>query len=74
MRFLKPIVLATLSAFALTSVHAATLSPAPVKSGSALELIKKKAKGKKSSKSHKCGENKYFSKKAKKCLDARDKK
>lgn len=69
MRIAKIVLIALASSVAIASVQAATLSSAHQKSESVLELIKKKKK--KKDKAGHCGEYKFFSKKDKKCVDAR---
>jgi uncharacterized low-complexity protein len=72
MRIAKIVLIALASSVAIASVQAATLSSAHQKSESVLELIKKKKKDKKKKdKAGHCGEYKFFSKKDKKCVDAR---
>jgi uncharacterized low-complexity protein len=68
MRIAKIALVALASSVAIASVQAATLSSARHQHESALELIKKK---KKKDKAGHCGEYKFFSKKDKKCVDAR---
>jgi uncharacterized low-complexity protein len=72
MRIAKIVLIALASSVAVASVQAATLSSVHQKSESVLELIKKKKK--KKDKAGHCGEYKFFSKKDKKCVDARKKK
>jgi uncharacterized low-complexity protein len=68
MRIAKIVLVALASSIAVASVQAATLSSAHHEGQSAFELIKKK---KKKDKAGHCGEYKFFSKKDKKCVDAR---
>jgi uncharacterized low-complexity protein len=74
MRLFKTLIVATLSTFAAASVEAATLAPAPGKSGEGLVVMVKHKTTKTKTKAGKCGVAKYWSKKSKKCEDARSKK
>lgn len=79
---LKNVTLAGIAAaFALSVLAVAPVSARPVvgqlsqiSGDAAVDLVKKKKKKSKKSKAGKCGEYKYWSKKGKKCADARDKK
>lgn len=71
MRIVKIALVALASSIAVASVQAATLSSAQHQNQSVLELVKKKKSKKKKDKAGHCGEYKFFSKKDKKCTDAR---
>lgn len=75
MNLSKTIAIATASLFALGTIHVATLSAQTSTEGGMVATASKKDGGKAKAsggKGKSCAEFKYFSKKDRKCVDARD--